>query len=78
MNIKDNKKIMRACLVAHVYEEDLLKLKTDSPVCYCEAMCLEMLTASVMKWQVISHLCFCWVVCWKERYFLGHHLMYIL
>ena len=48
----DNKKIMKACLVAHNYEEDLHNLKTDCPTCNCEAMHFVMLTATVMKWQV--------------------------
>ena len=41
---------MKACLVAHGYEEDSHNLKTDSPICSCEAMHIVMLTASVMKW----------------------------
>ena len=46
---KDNKKIMKACLVVHGYEEDLPNLKADSPTYICEAMHLIMLTASIMK-----------------------------
>ena len=49
---------------------------TDSPTCSHEAMCLVMLTAWVMKWQVET-LDFCRMVCWKERYFLNHHLIYV-
>ena len=47
---KDNK-IMKVCLVAHGYE-DLYNLKTDSLTCIYEDMCLVMLTAPVIKWQV--------------------------
>ena len=46
---KDKRKIMKACLVAHGYEEASYNLKTDSPTCSCEAMHIVMLTASVMK-----------------------------
>ena len=35
---KDNKKIMKACLVSRGYEGDLDNLKTDSQTCSCEAM----------------------------------------
>ena len=45
---------MKACLVAHGYEEASHNLKTDSPTCSCEAMHIVMLTALIMKWQVES------------------------
>ena len=46
---KDNKKIMKACLVTHGYEENLHNLEADSSTYSCEAMHLIMLTASIMK-----------------------------
>ena len=51
---KDKRKIMKACLVARGYEENSHNLKTDSPACSHEAICIVMLTASVMKWWIES------------------------
>ncbi|GAB1599998.1 hypothetical protein Ahia01_000277300 [Argonauta hians] len=50
--VKDNKKVMKARLVARGYEENSHSLKTDSPTCSREGMRLVMLTASVKKWRV--------------------------
>ena len=47
---EDKRKIMKAYFVTHGYEEDSQELKIDSPTCSHEAMCIVMLTASVMKW----------------------------
>ena len=50
----EKRKIMKTHLVVHGYEGDLHNLKIDSPACSCEAMCIVMLTVSVMKWWVKS------------------------
>ena len=50
--LKNNKKIIKARLVARGYEEDTSNLRSDSPTCSREAMRLVLLTASIMNWQV--------------------------
>ena len=80
MGYKGEIQRMKAHLAAHSYEEDLHNLKTDSPTCSSEAMCIVMLTVSVMKWRVrvwISLQHFCLMISWRERYFLDHYLTYI-
>ena len=55
---KDKRKTMKAHLG---YEEDSHNLKTDSPTCSHEAMCIAMLTASVVsdeKGVWVSPQCF--------------------
>ena len=44
----------KVCFLAHDYEVNLHNLKTHSSTCSHKAMCLVMLTASVMKFQVVT------------------------
>ena len=52
--LKDKTKLMKVCLVAWGDEENLNNLKTDSPACGQEVLCIVMLTTSVIKWWMES------------------------
>ena len=50
----NEKKVVKAHLVARGLEEDFSDLSTDSPPCSKQSMCLVFLTAASNKWEMKS------------------------
>ena len=77
----NERKVVKARLVAMGFEEDSSNLRTDSPTCSRQSMRLVFLTAASNKWEIKSldiKAAFYRVIKWKEMSFSDHQLMFAL
>ena len=75
------RKVVRAGLVARGFDEDSSNLRTNSPTCTRQSMCLVFLTAASNKWEIKSldiKAAFLHGYKWKEMFFSDHQVIIAL